>query len=305
MQGLAFLKEGRDATEQIRTNADAYWKTFLDQATAKKYEALAEKQHAQECLQEVEATMAKSRKELEDRLRKFMASAEEQRLKVVAEKDAAVAELTQAMGKQSAELLSATRELEQLRAEVEGFKESTRARTVALAATEAERDAHKMRLQQEKSRAEELQCLVDVWSRRESTLPQTVVAKYVQSAEFGSFVDRLTMGAFRMGALEFREAVLHTHPPSTVEAADEEVPALLAEATLSTVPPPPRFELSPADLDRPVDPQVFKDPPEASEEGEDGKEEAIGEEMTTGTEGIPPDEPSLLDVLADDPTDFS
>ena len=43
MQGLAFFKEGRDATQQVRVDADAYMKTFIDQAAAKKYQALAEK----------------------------------------------------------------------------------------------------------------------------------------------------------------------------------------------------------------------------------------------------------------------
>ena len=145
---------------------------------------------------------------------------------------------------------------------------------------------------------------MDIWSRRESTLPQTVVAKYVRSVVFEDFVDRMTVGAFCMGALKFWEVVLCTHPPSTVEAADEDVPARLAEATLSTVPPPPKFELSPANLDRPVDPQIFQDPLEAKEESGDDEEEVVGEEVTAGTEAIPADEPSILDALADDPSDL-
>ena len=136
---------------------------------------------------------------------------------------------------------------------MEGLKESTRSRTTSLATAEAERDGLKGRLQREANRADELQRLVNIWSRCESTLPQTVVAKYIKSAEFEDFIDRLTMGAFRMGALEFWEAVLHTQPPSTVEAADEAVPAQLAEATFSIVPPPLKFELSLGDLDRDVD----------------------------------------------------
>ena len=72
--------------------------------------------------------------------------------------------------------------------------------------------------------------------------------------------------------------MLHTQPLSIVEVADEEVPAQLVEAILSIVPPPPRFELSPGDLDRDVDPQVFKDPPEANEESKDEEKEVMDEE---------------------------
>ena len=70
---------------------------------------------------------------------------------------------------------------------------------------------------------------------------------------------------------------------------NREVPAQLAEVALSTVPPPPKFELSLADLDRDVDPQVFKDPPEAKEESEDEEEEVAEEEATAGIEEIPAD----------------
>ena len=101
------------------------------------------------------------------------------------------------------------------------------------------------------------------------------------------------MGAFRMGALEYRNTILADHPVSLVEAADREVPALSAEPEISGVPSPPRFVLSPGDYDREVKEGTFKDPPEAEAESE--------EEETGG--GIPPGEPSILDALADDPTD--
>ena len=47
---------------------------------------------------------------------------------------------------------------------------------------------------------------------REANLPLVTVAKYVESSEFKSFVERLFVGAFRMGALEYRQAILEDHP---------------------------------------------------------------------------------------------
>ena len=303
LQGLAYFKEGYDATQQIRIDDEARFKVFLDQAIAKKYQALEEKRKAEENLREIEETMDRSMKQLEEQMRASLASAEEKRIKEFAEKNAAISELSRALMDQGHDLLTANGELKQLRAEVEELRESTRSRTASLATAEAERDELKGRLHQEARRASELQRLVDIWLRREGNLPQTVVAKYVQSAEFMGFVNRLTVGAFRMGALEFWEAVLRTQPLSTVEATDEHVPAYLAEATLSTVPPPPKFQLSPTDLDRNVDPKTFEDPPEAEEKGEDEEEEAIEGETTTGIEEIPADEPSILEALAEDPLD--
>ena len=107
-----------------------------------------------------------------------MASAKERRRKEVAEKDITIAELTQAVMDQGCDLHTtgkerdeARAELERLRVEMEELKESTRSRTASLAAAEVERDELKGRLQQETKRADELQCLVNIWSRRESTLP--------------------------------------------------------------------------------------------------------------------------------------
>ena len=97
--------------------------------------------------------MAESRRELEERLRESLASAEERRQKEVAEKNAAIAELTQAVTDQGRDLHSATKErdearteLERLRAEMEGLKEFTHSKIASLAAAEAERDEHKERL---------------------------------------------------------------------------------------------------------------------------------------------------------------
>ena len=97
LQGLAFFKEGYDATQQIRVDADTHLKVFIDQATAKKYQALADKQRALDSLREIEKTMNESRRQLEEQLRASMASAEERRRKEVAEKDVTIAELTQAV----------------------------------------------------------------------------------------------------------------------------------------------------------------------------------------------------------------
>ena len=106
-------------------------------------------------------------------------------------------------------------------------------------------------------------------------------------------MERLTVGAFRMGALEYRKAILEDHPVSLVEAADRAVPANLAEPELSGVPPPPKFVLSLEDYDRKVEEGTFEDPLEAELESE--------EEETGGD--ILPGEPSILDALADDPMD--
>ena len=98
-----------------------------------------------------------------------------------------------------------------------------------------------------------------------------------------------------MGALEYRKAILEDHPVSLVEAVDRAVPAHLAESELSGIPPPPKFLLSLEDFDRKVEEGTFEDPPEAEEEAEDEEKEA--------EEVIPPGEPSILDALADDPSD--
>ena len=140
---------------------------------------------------------------------------------------------------------------------------------------------------------EDLRRDVNTWAQREASLPLAAVAKYVKSAEFKDFVERLTVGAFRIGALEYRKAILEDHPVSLVEAADRAVPTNLAEPELSGVPPPPKFVLSAEDYDKAVEEGTFEDPPEAGAESE---EEEVGGD-------IPPGEPSILDALVDDPTD--
>ena len=153
LQGLAFFKEGYDATQQIRVDADEYMKVFIEQAIAKKYQALTEKQQAQDRLREIETIMNESKRALDKHLRASLASAEERREKEVAEKDVAIVELTQAVMDRGCDLLSARTErdearteLERLRVEMEELKESTRSRTAFLAATEAEWNEHKEHL---------------------------------------------------------------------------------------------------------------------------------------------------------------
>ena len=75
---------------------------------------------------------------------------------------------------------------------------------------------------------------------------------------------------------------------SLVEAADRAVPALLAEPEVSGAPPPPRFLLSQEDYDWEAKKGIFEEPLES-------KEEKAG--------GSIPGESSILDALADDPTD--
>ena len=98
-----------------------------------------------------------------------------------------------------------------------------------------------------------------------------------------------------MGALEFRKAILADHLASIVEAADRVVPTHLAELEIFGVPHPPKFMLTSLDLDRHVEEGIFEDPPKAKEETEGEEEEA--------EEDIPPREPSILDALANDPSD--
>ena len=57
-----------------------------------------------------------------------------------------------------------------------------------------------------------------------------------------------------------------------MEVADEEVFALLIEATLSTIPPPLYFELTSNDLDREVREDTFVNPPLVEEEAKGEKE---------------------------------
>ena len=103
------------------------------------------------------------------------------------------------------------------------------------------------------------------------------------------------MGAFQMGALEYRKAILADHPVSLVEATDQTVLAHLVEPEISRVPPLSKFLLTPKDFDRRVEEGTFDDPLEAEEEFEGEEEEA--------KEAIPPGEPSILDAIADDPSD--
>ena len=77
LQGLAYFKEGYDATQQIQIDDDVRFKVFLDQAIAKKYQALEEKRKAEENLREIEETMDKSMKQLEKQMKVSLASAEE------------------------------------------------------------------------------------------------------------------------------------------------------------------------------------------------------------------------------------
>ena len=63
---------------------------YIEQATAKKYQVLAEKQRALDRLQEIDTTMNESRRRLEEQLRASLSSAKERRKKEVAEKDVTI-----------------------------------------------------------------------------------------------------------------------------------------------------------------------------------------------------------------------
>ena len=60
LQGLAFFQQGYNVTQQIWVDADTHLKVFIDQATAKKYQVLADKQRALNTLREIETTMNES-----------------------------------------------------------------------------------------------------------------------------------------------------------------------------------------------------------------------------------------------------
>ena len=73
-------------------------------------------------------------------------------------------------------------------------------------------------------------------------MPRFVVAKYVESREFKDFVKRLTVGAFQMGALGYRNTVIKSQPTTPLEEADDKVSIVhVASTELSTTPPAPRF----------------------------------------------------------------
>ena len=290
-------------TEKIRNDAEAKIKGYVEQGTARAHRAEADRKKAKELLFQMESSM----KQLKEELQAAQARAAEDKRRALAEKDAVITQISHSLMEQGSDLARVERErdaaraerdqaqveLEGLRAKVNELKASSRSNAEALATLEAEKGQLGGRLQEELQKNEDLRRDVNTWAQREANLPLAVAAKYVKSAEFKDFVERLTVGAFRMGALEYRKAILEDHPVSLVEAADRAVLANLTEPELSGVPHPPQFVLSAEDYDREVEEGTFEDPPEAEAESE--------EEETEG--GIPLGEPSILDALADDPLD--
>ena len=278
LQGLAFFRQGYEATQKICHNAEErmfHMRRSIDQLreefSAARGEAEEEKRHA---LAKKDAVITQISRSLMEQGNDLM--------RVERERDLAKAEQGRAQA-----------ELERLKVELDELRASSRSHAESLGALESERGQLEDRLHAEQQKNEALRRDVDTWTHREANLPLVTVAKYVESSEFKNFVERLSVGAFRMGALEYRQAILEDHPVSLVEAADRAVPALLAESELSGAPPPPRFSLSQEDYDREVKEGIFKDPPETEAKSE-------GEEVSGST---PAGEPSVFDTVADDPAD--
>ena len=278
LQGLAFFRQGYVATQKVRHRAE-------------------------ERVSQIRSSMARLREEF----RTAEDSAEEGKRQALADKDAVITQISRSLMERGSDLIKVERErdlakaerdraqaeLEKLRVELDELRASSRSHTESLGALESERGQLKDRLREEQEKNEELRRDIGAWKRREANLPFAVVAKYVETSEFKDFVERLTVGAFQMGALEYRNAILVDNPVSLVESADQAVPALLAEPELSGAPPPPQFSLSQEDYDREVKEGTFEDLPESKTESEKGEV----------NEGVPAGEPSILAALADDPVD--
>ena len=76
------------------------------------------------------------------------------------------------------------------------LKASSHSNIEALVALEAEKGQLGDRLHEEKQKNKELRRDVSTWARREANLPLVVATKYVESAEFKSFVEQLSIGTF-------------------------------------------------------------------------------------------------------------
>ena len=87
-------------------------------------------------------------------------------------------------------------ELERLITEVDDLKASSRSNTESLVALEAKKGEFASRLHDEDKRTEKLRHHIDTWAQREANLPFTVVTKYVELAEFKSFVEWLSISTF-------------------------------------------------------------------------------------------------------------
>ena len=95
-----------------------------------------------------------------------------------------------------AERGEAKADLEKLRVEVDDLKASSSSNAESLVALEAKKGELENRLHGEAKKTEELQRHVDTWAQRKANLPHTIVAKYIESAEFKSFVEQLSVSAF-------------------------------------------------------------------------------------------------------------
>ena len=119
-----------------------------------------------------------------------------------------------------------------------------------------------------------------------------------------------------MGALGYHNAVIESHLTISLEAADDAVPTVhVALTELSTTPPAPQFAMGLDDWGREIAPDTFEEDPAV--EGDPVKEMVEVEESNADDVAIvaPIDvpagdealagEPSILDVLTEDPADPS
>ena len=296
----------------IQAEAQYQINTVMDQTDAKTQRVEMENRKFKAAMADMENAM--------DEMKGALGRAEDDKHRALAEKDKTIQELTDAIIRQGvsmeeskAELLEAQRGRDEAMAKVEKLQaEIAKARVEA----DLQEARSQERLKKEKDRAELYKHSVGVWQGREASMPRTVVAKYVDSEEFKNFVERLTVGAYQMGALGYRNAVIESHPTISLEEADDAVPAVhVASTELSTTPPAPRFAMGLDDWGREIAPDTFEEDPAA--EGDPAKDTveveesdaddvaivepadapAVGEALT--------DEPSILDVLAEDPADPS
>ena len=119
---------------------------------------------------------------------------------------------------------------------------------------------------------------VGVWEWDKAKMPRTMVADYVESKAFQDFVKRLTVGAFQMGALGYRNAIVESQPTIPLEEADEKVSVVHVTSTeLSTTLPVPQFPMEYDDWKWDVGLDTFESNPEC-EGGTRDEVEDVGED---------------------------